>query len=165
MGVATDKSLTGLTAAVTNISTTGMSDTTGQAINTTLQSLVGAISPSALNVSFDNTGTGLSASNVQAAIAEICSDLFQTKTYTASYTVGGYASGAITASDFDISTPSGYSAIAIVDFATQSTNVDVRGVYARATGNNTLLAIRNVSSNSVTGTAYITILYAKSLFI
>ena len=90
MGVATDKSLVGLTTAVNNISTSGMSDTTGQAINntlgtlmtnttgqainTTLQSLVGSISPSADNVSFDNTGTGLSASNVQAMGEELASE-------------------------------------------------------------------------------------------
>lgn len=48
-----------------------ITDDTGQAINTTLQSLVGAISPSAANVTFDNTGTGMTASNVQAAIEEI----------------------------------------------------------------------------------------------
>ena len=142
-----------------------ITDDTGQAINTTLQSLVGAISPAASNVTFNNTGTGLSASNVQSAIAEICSDLFQTKTYTTSYTVGGNASGSITANDFNVVTPSGYSVIAIVDFATQSTSVDVRGVYARATGNNTMMGLRNLSSTSVTATAYITILYAKSLFI
>ena len=87
MGVATDKSLVGLTTAVNNISTSGMSDTTGQAINstlgtlmtnttgqainTTLQSLVGAISPSASNVSFDNTGTQWSASTTQALGVEI----------------------------------------------------------------------------------------------
>ena len=87
MGVVTDKSLQGLTTAVNNISTSGMSDstgqainstlgtlmtnTTGQAINTTLQSLVGAISPAAANVTFNNTGTGLSASDVQSAITEL----------------------------------------------------------------------------------------------
>lgn len=87
MGVATDKSLQGLTTAVNNISTSGMSDstgqainstlgtlmtnTTGQAINTTLQSLVGAISPAASNVTFDNTGTDLTSSKVQGAIEEL----------------------------------------------------------------------------------------------
>lgn len=87
MGVATDKSLQGLTTAVTNISATGMSDSTGQAINTTLgtlgkdttlhdiktaiNNLSGAISPAAANVTFDNTGTGMTASNVQAAIDEV----------------------------------------------------------------------------------------------
>ena len=48
-----------------------MTNTTGQAINTTLQSLVGAISPAAVNVTFDNTGTALSASNAQDAIEEV----------------------------------------------------------------------------------------------
>lgn len=48
-----------------------MKDDTGQAINTTLQSLVGAISPAAANVTFDNTGTGLTASDAQAAIEEL----------------------------------------------------------------------------------------------
>ena len=97
MGVATDKSLQGLTTAVNNISTSGMSDstgqainstlgtlmtnTTGQAINTTLQSLVGAISPAAANVTFDNTGTGLSASNVQALGVELNSNKVSTSTY------------------------------------------------------------------------------------
>ena len=57
--------------AINNTLGTLMTNTTGQAINTTLQSLVGAISPSADNVSFDNTGTGLSASDVQNAIAEV----------------------------------------------------------------------------------------------
>ena len=181
MGVVTDKSLVGLTTAVNNISTSGMSDTTGQAINntlgtlmtnttgqainTTLQSLVGAISPSASNVTFDNTGTGLSASNVQAAIAEVCSDLIQTKTYTASYTVGGNASASITADDFGVTTPVGYTPIGISDFASQNVNVPVRGIYGRATGTSTMMALRNIVSTSVTATAYITILYIKSLFV
>ena len=87
MGVVRDVTIDQLTQAVQGISTSGMSDSTGQAINTTLgtlgkdtslqainttlQLLVAAISPSAVNVTFDNTGTGLSASNVQAALQEI----------------------------------------------------------------------------------------------
>lgn len=39
MGVVTDVTVKGLTTAVTNISATGMSDTTGQAINSTLGTL------------------------------------------------------------------------------------------------------------------------------
>lgn len=39
MGVVTDVTVKGLTTAVTNISNTGMSDTTGQAINSTLSTL------------------------------------------------------------------------------------------------------------------------------
>lgn len=71
MGVVTDVTVKGLTTAVTNISATGMSDTTGQAIVSAINGLSGAISPAASNVTFENTSTGLSASNVQAAIEEV----------------------------------------------------------------------------------------------
>ena len=165
MGVVTDVTVKGLTTAVTNISATGMSDTTGQAIVSAINGLSGALSPAASNVTFDNTGTGLSASNVQSAIAEICTDLFQTKTYTVSYTAGGNASISLTADDFGATTPIGYSPIGASDFATQNVNVAVRGIYGKATGTASMMLMRNVSSSSVTATAYITILYVKSLFI
>ena len=71
MGVVTDVTVKGLTTAVTNISATGMSDTTGQAIVAAINNLSGSISPAASNVTFDNTGTGLSASNAQAALSEL----------------------------------------------------------------------------------------------
>lgn len=87
MGVVRDVTIDQLTQAVTGISTSGMSDTTGQAINSTLgtlgkdtslqdiknaiNNLAGAISPSANNVTYDNTSSGLTASNVQSAIDEI----------------------------------------------------------------------------------------------
>ena len=87
MGVVRDVTIDQLTQAVQGISSTGISDSTGQAINNTLatlgkdtslqgiitaiNNLSGAISPAASNVTFDNTGTGLNASNVQAAITEL----------------------------------------------------------------------------------------------
>ena len=87
MGVVTDVTVKGLTTAVTNISATGMSDTTGQAINSTLgtlgkdtslqdiknaiNNLGGTISPSANNVTFNNTGTDLTSSNAESAIKEV----------------------------------------------------------------------------------------------
>lgn len=181
MAVVRDITIDQLTQAVIGISTNSMSDSTGQAINTTLgtlgkdtslqtinttlQSLVGAISPSATNVTYNNTSSGLTASNVQTAIDEICTDLFQTKTYSASYTAGGNASVTITADDFGATAPNGYTPIAVVDFSSQNVSVAVRGIYAKATGTNTMMTLRNVSASSTpTSTAYITILYAKSLF-
>lgn len=87
MGVVRDVTIDQLTQAVQGISTSGMSDSTGQAINSTLgtlgkdtslqdiknaiNSLANTISPSATNVTYNNTSSGLSASNVQAAIDEI----------------------------------------------------------------------------------------------
>lgn len=52
MGVVTDVSVKGLTTAVTNISATGMSDTTGQAIVTSINNLRSATSP----IITDDTG-------------------------------------------------------------------------------------------------------------
>lgn len=51
-----------------------MKDTTGQAIVTAINNISGAISPSADNVTYDNTASGLSASNVQAAVDELESE-------------------------------------------------------------------------------------------
>lgn len=78
-GLAKDTTLQATNTALGNINTTlgGITtndpptDTTQQSIAAAINSLAGAISPAASNVTFDNTGTGLSASNVQAAIAEV----------------------------------------------------------------------------------------------
>ena len=78
-GLAKDSTLQATNTALGNINTTlgGITtndpptDTTQQSIAAAINSLVGAISPAASNVTFDNTGTGLSASNVQAAITEL----------------------------------------------------------------------------------------------
>lgn len=80
--LAQDSTLQDVVTAISNISggndpvtnTTVNSlckDTTGQSIASAINSLAGAISPAASNVTFDNTGTGLNASNVQAAITEL----------------------------------------------------------------------------------------------
>lgn len=54
MGVATDKSLQGLTTAVTNISATGMSDTTGQAIVTAINGLGTTLGSDKANIDASN---------------------------------------------------------------------------------------------------------------
>lgn len=94
MGVVRDVTIDQLTQAVQGISSAGMTDTTGQDIKdaidaldmtagtlgkdsslqdikTAINNLGSAISPSANNVTFDNTGTGMTASNAQAAIVEL----------------------------------------------------------------------------------------------
>lgn len=50
-----------------------ITDDTGQDIKTAINALANAISPAASNVTFDNTGTGMVASNVQKAIIEAIS--------------------------------------------------------------------------------------------
>lgn len=54
----------------TTVNTLGK-DTTLQSIAAAINSLSGAISPAASNVTFDNTTSGLTASNAQSAIEEV----------------------------------------------------------------------------------------------
>lgn len=87
MGVVRDVTIEELTQAVQGISSSGMTDTTGQAIvsaisgidpntqlgniSSAITALAGSISPTADNVSFDNTGTDLTSSDVEGAISEL----------------------------------------------------------------------------------------------
>lgn len=50
-------------------------DETAQTLLNKLDAIIAAINPVAQGVSFDNSGTGLSAENVQSAIAEVKSDI------------------------------------------------------------------------------------------
>ena len=98
MGVVRDVTIDQLTQAVQGISSAGMTDTTGQDIKDSIDALdmtagtlgkdsslqdikdsidalANTISPAAANVTFDNTSSGLSASNVQAAIDEVDASL------------------------------------------------------------------------------------------
>lgn len=139
-----------------------ITDNTGQDIVDGLTALINAVKPNASNIPYDSN---LSVKGKIDDINNNLNNLFQTKTYSVSYTAGGNASVTITADDFNASTPSGYTPIGVVEFASQSVNVTVRGIYSKATGSSTMMTLRNVTSTSSTATAYITILYAKSLFI
>ena len=86
-----------------------MLDSTGQEIKdsidgvaATLQSLVGAISPSASNVSFDNTGTQWSASNMQALGTEIGTaiKILRTVQVTGTTSVNGNATVNLNTADY-----------------------------------------------------------------
>lgn len=48
-----------------------ITDDTGQDIKTAINALANAISPAAVNVTFDNTGTDLTSSNAESAIKEV----------------------------------------------------------------------------------------------
>ncbi len=81
MGVITDSTGRLLVNAVGGIDTTGlMTDATGQDIVTAINNISSAISPAASNVTYENTSSGLSASNVQAAIDEVVSKFTPTIT-------------------------------------------------------------------------------------
>ena len=68
-----------------------MLDSTGQDIVDKLDAIAGAISPAASNVTFNNTGTGMTASNVQAGIEEVAS--VTTKLHYASRSITSDANG------------------------------------------------------------------------
>ena len=147
MGIVRDVTIDQLTQAVQGISSTGISDSTGQAINNTLgtlgkdtslqgiasaiNSLAGAISPAASNVTFDNTGTGLSASNVQGLGVELNDK------------INGLAKKSSVSLTFDVSGRStiqlNMGRIIAIDFKTTSYTYTLRYLNA----SNTLIYLRN----------------------
>lgn len=81
--------------------------------------------------------------------------------YTYSYTVSANSGVNITANDFGVSIPTGYSAVAITKMGTGNSNTVPRYVDATATGTSTVMGIANLSSSSVTATARIMVLYMR----
>lgn len=138
------------------------------ALTTTAQTLTGAVNELVGDVGDAETHIGNLANlntsiktSIVAAINDILTDYFKVVSYSASYTVAASSSGALTASALSVSTPTGYTPIAIVKFTTGNGNVVARYADAQATGSATMFAFRNQSSGSVTATAGITVLYTR----
>lgn len=89
--------------------------------------------------------------------------MFKYSGYTYTYSLAAGESLDITGTNFGISTPSGYSPLAIRSFYTGSTNVVARAVYGMASGGSTVMQLKNISSNASNNvTAGISILYGRS---
>lgn len=90
--------------------------------------------------------------------------LFIRKTY--SYDYSNLAAGSnlsISANDFEVSTPSGYTPAGIVYYHTGNGNVYAYTVSSSATGTSSMMRIHNnAGSSAVSNTATITILYIKT---
>ena len=89
--------------------------------------------------------------------------LFKTATYTYSYS--NLAAGAtilVTGSDLGVSTPTGYAPIGFVTCHSGLRYVDVIWMDATATGSNNVIVLYNHSTSARTGTATVTILYART---
>lgn len=72
MGVVRDVTVDNLVTAVGNIDTSSLAqDSTLQDVVDKLDAIAGAISPAAANISFTNTGTDLTATNVQGLGVEL----------------------------------------------------------------------------------------------
>lgn len=93
--------------------------------------------------------------------------LFKVVTHPTSASISVTANGAVnvTANQLNISTPLGYTPIAIIAVYSNSNDIVFRNFDARATGESSFGIARNVSSSAVTFMANVTILYAKSTYI
>jgi hypothetical protein len=88
---------------------------------------------------------------------------YQTKEYNVA--TGNIAAGAnkgFTASDFKVSTPSGYTPVGVVRFSCSSQYISVIQVDGKATGSNVMMRAFNWSSAQRSGNVYITILYLQT---
>lgn len=89
--------------------------------------------------------------------------LFKTATYTYSYS--SMAAGAtilVTGSDLSVSTPTGYAPIGFVTCHSGLRYVDVIWQDATATGSSNVIILYNHSTSARSGTATVTILYART---
>ena len=88
---------------------------------------------------------------------------WQVKPYTCGYaSLAAGASMTFKATDFSAQTPSGYSPVAICRATTGSDKVNIVSFDANATGNETMLHIKNNGTAAVTDVAAVEILYIRT---
>ena len=117
------------------------------ALTTTAQTLSGAIVEHESDISALNSKLTTTLKNVQ---------------YSKAYTLGSGASLNLTADDFNVSTPSGYTAVGLAYYSSGNAYVYVRGVNALAYGTTNMMYMRNTHTQEISATAYMTVLYAKT---
>ena len=87
---------------------------------------------------------------------------YQIKDYHCSYTVNNNNFKDITGSNFGVSTPSGYTPVAVCLYNPGSDKCWVSAINVKATGNTPLMTVHNPTSSNLTNTAYISILYLQT---
>lgn len=141
-------------------------------LDTTAKTIVGAINEvngkDASDIPFDNTASGMTATDVQGAIDEINSTaapLFYRGIYT--YTVASVAAGVniqISKANFSMTDIPGYTPFAIGRAGVSKVGFDITSF--NVTGVSTVLSIRNDTSATIENTTVtITIIYVKSDFL
>jgi hypothetical protein len=141
-------------------------------LDTTAKTIVGAINEGngkeAEDIPYDNTSSGLSATDVQAAIDAINSTsapLFYLGTY--SYTAASVGAGeniTISRTNFSISYPSGYVPIAIGKVGVSKAGYNITSF--NVSGVSSVLSVRNGTSAAIANTTFsIDIIYVKSNFV
>ena len=87
---------------------------------------------------------------------------YQIKNYDVQYTVGANTFKDITANDFGVSTPSGYTPVAITMFNPGNDKCWVASMKADATGTTPMMTVHNPTNGSFTNHAYIAVLYLQT---
>ena len=88
---------------------------------------------------------------------------YQVKEYSCTYSCAANSTCNLTASNFNVSTPTGYTPFAVVKFDTATTSVCVCEMDATATGSEYMMRLRNPTSSNITNsTATIKIAYVQT---
>lgn len=112
---------------------------------------------------FDKPLNSAVASNTQA-IANL-DDLVKTVLYSGSYTCSASSAVSITGTMIDkTSNPEGYIPIAISQYSTNNNSVVPRSINPTASGSGSVAVLRNLSTNDVTATFQLAILYVKDAY-
>lgn len=142
-----------------------------------LWSLIGTSSfqnvANTLSGAIGNTALTTTATTLSGAIAEHETDIstlngkttdaLLIKQYNKQYTIAANSALNLMADDFGVSTPSGYTPIGAIQFTSGNGDIYVRAINAAATGQNGMLYLKNTRNSEITVTAYMQILYAKSV--
>jgi hypothetical protein len=102
-----------------------------------------------------------------SAISELNSsltDLIVLRTFSCDYTVNANSYTRLTATDFEMDTPTGYTILAMYSFTSGNNNVFLSQFVPRDAGTDSVLIVRNISSSNVSAKAYIRLVYIKSDF-
>ena len=90
------------------------------------------------------------------------SNYFQGKDYSYEYTVAANSVVDITGTNLGVSTPSGFTGVAMTNIRTNNNNVVIRAFRADVTGGNVVVSLRNLSSSQVKNTVQLRILYLRT---
>lgn len=90
------------------------------------------------------------------------SPMYMTKGYSYAYSCPASGAVNITGTNMGLSTPAGYTPIAVLSYSTNSNEVMPRSMNAGATGSTSFCVLTNKSASAVSFTLQATILYAKN---
>lgn len=105
------------------------------------------------------------AYNLRFLWSVLGNDALKVVPYSKSYSLAASSGIVLTANDFGATTPTGYTPIGCAQFSSGETRAYVRGMNVTATGTTGMLYMQNTSASAINATAYIQILYAKTILL